>query len=199
MNEIPNGIEQRLPEDIAQNDGVRAAKVARRSQLPHILGIGGGAISGVVVAITFFETFPLGVFLVLFFGAFIGGLLRQVGMFAGLGVIVGIVVLSVIQPDHEQRAFTVLRTSVAAGSFVGVVWTIPRLCRRAKLLPAETSEARGDRLQLGRLSLVLGPLLGVTFGVLIGGAYLPILVGSILFGVIIGVALFFALTLSAFR
>lgn len=196
MDTIPDPPQDHLDDRFAEAGDPQSASPRSRSQLPHILGIGGGAISSVIVAITFHDVFPIGVFLAVPFGAVIGGLVRHVGIFAGLGLIVGFIVLSVAPPEHEDRAFFVLRDSIAVGSLFGVVLSLFLLRRRVNPFPADASKARGDRLQLGRTCLWLGPLLGAIFGALIGG---PILIGAIFFGVVIGVALFFALTLSGFR
>ena len=88
---------------------------------------------------------------------------------------------------------------MAAGSFVGVVWD------NSSVMPESQATSRRDfrserrpssawTVESGARTTAWGDIRCA-----IGGAYLPILVGSILFGVIIGVALFFALTLSAFR
>ena len=191
------------PDQVPQPDEIQAepAKPRRRSQLSYILGVGGGAIAGVFVGIVV-APFTVSVLVLLLVGAVIGGLAPYVGIFALLGSCVGMIswtVLSDIRGDAELAKGSVMLMSVGAGCFVGIIWTIFRawLRRSAEVSSTEAVEAANERRQMARACLMIGPGIGLFLGLLVGGAYLPILIGCILFGAIAGVALFLALTLSA--
>jgi hypothetical protein len=145
------------------------------------------------VAVLYFRVLPIGVFLFPLLGAVIGGLLRHVGMFAGLGGISGFVVLAARSGNVDPP---VMLIPVAVGGLVGVAWTIFRPRRIARSFPRDSIEARGNRLWLARICLILGPVLGAAVGFPASG---PALIVCILFGLIIGGAIFLALTSSPSR
>jgi hypothetical protein len=205
MDENANQGENRSVGDAVDEARPQVAKFRRRSQLPLILGIGGGAVAGVCVGAEFYDDFPAGVPIFLLVGAVIGGFLRHVGIFAGAGMIVGFVLVLLpnvggklredgIEFRPRDRGFFVVPTSIVAGSLVGGIWTILRSRHRES--QAEAIETTSDRRKAARACLLLGPLIGLLFGVLIGG---PVLIGGIVFGALVGVAFFFAFTLPSSR
>ena len=76
--------------DADENGQLQPEEALEPSNLPYILGIGGGAVAGVLVAIPFYEPFPAGILLGLLVGGVIGGIAPHPGMFAGLGGIAGV-------------------------------------------------------------------------------------------------------------
>lgn len=185
---------QESPEQEREIDGVdregppQLAGGRRFSRLPDILGIGGGAISGLLVAVLYFRVLPIGVLLFPLIGAVIGGLLRHVGLFAGLGGISGLVVLAAISGTVDPA---VMLIPVAVGGLVGVAWTAFRPRQTANALQEAHVADGGHRLWLARVCLTLGPLLGAAVGF---PASRPALVVCILVGLTIGGASYLALT-----
>ncbi len=193
-----------MPDQTPQPDEIQAepAKPRRRSQLSYILGVGGGAILGAIIGITvaphsWWQLPPV------ILGAILGGLARYVLGFALLGAVVGVIVvlgldLRGVAGDSAARQMVFL-ISVAAGGVVGVAWTVLRLRQKKSVEAASTeAEARGERLQGAWICLLVGPVVGLLFGLCAGGGtYPPMLVNGIIFGVVAGFTLFLALAMSA--
>lgn len=202
------------------NDELPSQSPRRSGNVQWILGVAGGAISGLFIGASIYHpdsrnTLLVGliIFIYLAIGITVGSLVPRVGCLAGLGAIIGITVGSIAlahsaslkytvpgqNDDYIQRFYWIFPL---AGGIIGLFWhTIAWVRRRrtpGQSLPSDgkaTVATRQDRIRLAWTSLLVGVGLGFGCGVLIGG---PFFIAGPILGAIAGGAVFVILAISAY-
>jgi hypothetical protein len=198
--------------ELAIND--HGQPTSKSSNLRWILGIGGGAIAGVIVGFSIYGSeveyiFSFGMIALVYLaiGAAIGGVFPRGGCLAGLGVVVAYVALvcmttaSTYRQNEEYISYFFVLFPLVGGG-IGLLWSIAAWTWQRQhpnpLLPLDreaVAVARNGRIQLAWACLVVGLVLGIALGILLGG---PILVAGPLFGAIVGGTMCLGLMLSAY-
>jgi len=169
--------------------------------LRGIIGVGGAAIAGTMLAIAAGGAWPwlASWYLVVsatFLSAVIGGLAPVVGLYAGIGALLGFVVAAVFGLRAEAAWPVFTFAGVLLGFAHVLVRGLIRLRARGvtpSLAPAESRE-RGANLDVAterKLTLLLGPIIGAVVGLVLGGVS-PFFWECIALGTVVGILLYAA-------
>ncbi|MEN6558120.1 MAG: hypothetical protein ABFC54_08065 [Thermoguttaceae bacterium] len=178
--------------------------------LVRIMGIGGAAISGVLVAATAVRSIPesiagLIVLLATVVSAVLGGLAPVVGLYVGIGAVLGFLLSALF----GFRAETAWPTMIFLGLIVGCTHLLLLTRKRRAILriPSGTPEPcvseveyNGSIGKLGRLSLVFAIVVGAFLLFLFAGPpgiVSPFVSVCVALGLIAGYALFLGFAVSS--
>lgn len=173
--------------------------------LVRIMGIGGAAIGGTLLAFAVQSISGLIVFLAMFVSAVLGGLAPVVGLYVGIGAVLGFLLSALF----GFRAETAWPAMIFLGLIVGCTHLLLLTRKRRAILriPSGTPEPcvseveyNGSIGKLGRLSLVFGIVVGAFLLLLFAGPpgiVSPFVSVCVALGLIAGYALFLGFAVSS--